>query len=733
MRRFLGLLFVLLIAFVFVGCTPKEQIKLEIKEEDKAIEIAVGESKTVTVEVTEGYQLEWSSKSNDIATVANGTITGVSEGTTEVVVKVKDKDVSATISVTVVKPNPTEVVITGDTTVIVGSAIKLSATVQPSAADQTITWESSDETIATVDSQGNVTGLKPGQVTITAKSVLENVKKSVTIEVVRPQPTKVTITGDTKVIIGSSINLQATVEPDIAEQTITWESSDPTIASVNQEGKVTGLSVGKVTITAKSVSENVKATIEIEVVLPDPTNVTIIGPNETRVGEQIQLMAVIAPALANQQVIWSVDNESLATIDENGKLTALAKGQVKVIARSKVKEEVFAEYTITIILVEPTSITISGSNEIYLGQVQTVQYTATVLPAGVSQSVIWSVDNESIATINENGLLTPLAVGTVKIIARSAVKEEVYAEYTLVIKEFLPTGISITGKSKVLIGLTEQYVATVLPEGISQNVIWSVDNETLATINANGVLTPLAEGTIIITATSALLNTVQATIEVQIVDSPEAVKLLQIAQGYTAYFPGGDVVAFIENHGFSGYTLEFGDKQLLFYGEKAFISLRAMQQGEGILPWQAVQPHTEGPVPFSNGGVKKSGVVGPVSNDLNGGTGVIYYNGNDSKVIVDSKHLYGYQGNAWGHGSYGVILVNNEGTIVTNFAGATLEAGVEIEIPSGYYLITMYQAERQVLAGIGVTDNEVRRNYSFALNPNFQVGKTIKITYHNQE
>lgn len=122
-----------------------------------------------------------------------------------------------------------------------------------------------------------------------------------------------------------------------------------------------------------------------------------------------------------------------------------------------------------------------------------------------------------------------------------------------------------------------------------------------------------------------------------------------------------------------------------------------------------------------------------MSNDLNGGTGVIYYNGNDSKVIVDSKHLYGYQGNAWGHGSYGVILVNNEGTIVTNFAGATLEAGVEIEIPSGYYLITMYQAERQVLAGIGVTDNEVRRNYSFALNPNFQVGKTIKITYHNQE
>ena len=158
-----------------------------------------------------------------------------------------------------------------------------------------------------------------------------------------------------------------------------------------------------------------------------------------------------------------------------------------------------------------------------------------------------------------------------------------------------------------------------------------------------------------------------------------------------------------------------------------------MQQGEGILPWQAVQPHTEGSVPISNGGVKKSGVVEAVSNDLNGGTGVIYYNGNDSKVIVDSKHLYGYQGNAWGHGSYGVILVNNEGTIVTNFAGATLEAGAEIEIPSGYYLITMYQAERQVLAGIGVTDNEVRRNYSFALNPNFQVGKTIKITYHNQE
>src|SRR5690606_4919632 len=107
-------------------------------------------------------------------------------------------------------------------------------------------------------------------------------------------------------------------------------------------------------------------------------------------------------------------------------------------------------------------------------------------------------------------------------------------------------------KNKVLVGVTEQYTAIVSPEGISQEVIWQVDNDALATIDEDGLLTPLVEGKVVITVRSVLLDTVTATIEVEIVYAKEVAELMEVAKGYTPYFPGGDVFAFLDLHGWGG-------------------------------------------------------------------------------------------------------------------------------------------------------------------------------------
>lgn len=648
MKRFFSFLFIALLVFVFVGCdkTPKE-VKLEVDVNDKTVEIVVGQTKTITVEVTEGFELEWTTSNPEVATVEDGVVTAVAAGTAEITVKVKDREEKETISVNVVLPHPAEVI----------------------------------------------------------------------------------LTGEVKQIIGTTQTLTVEVKPELADQTIEWESSNPEVATVNNEGKVTALSVGTTTITAKSTVDNVKATITIEVVLPEPISITINGPTELDVGSSVKLSVVVAPALANQGVNWSVDNEELATISKDGTLTALKAGKVKVIATSVAKNTITAEHEVTLILLEPTSVTITGPSEIYLGKEATIKFTAKVNPSGVDQTVTWKVSDDTLATIDANGVLTPHAVGTVKITATST-KETVFAEVTLEIKEFLPTDVVINGKNKVLVGVTEQYTAIVSPEGISQEVIWQVDNDALATIDEDGLLTPLVEGKVVITVRSVLLDTVTATIEVEIVDAKEAAELMEVAKGYTPYFPGGDVFAFLDLHGWGGYTLEFGNKQLLFYGEKAFISLRAMEAGETVLPWQVVQPYTTGDEPLVNHGVRKEGAVGAIVNEVVAPTGVIYHNPNASAVVVKSKELYGYQGSAWGHGMYGVILVNNEGEIITNFASTDLDIGIEIEIPAGGYVITMFQGDRQIVAGLDKTTSETRGAYSFAKNPEFAVGKTIKITNH---
>ena len=159
-------------------------------------------------------------------------------------------------------------------TIKVNQTLQLTAKVFPDGAEQSVTWASNNEAIATVDANGLVTAVAKGNVSIVATSKAdENVSESFALiveaaETVVVNPTGVTVTAEgnaTSLKAGTTLRLTAVVSPAEASQSVTWESSDATVATVSR-GEVTGLKEGTVTITvyAKDHSD-VKATITLTV------------------------------------------------------------------------------------------------------------------------------------------------------------------------------------------------------------------------------------------------------------------------------------------------------------------------------------------------------------------------------------------------------------------------------------------------------------------------------------
>lgn len=154
-------------------------------------------------------------------------------------------------------------------------------------------------------------------------------------------------------------------------------------------------------------------------------------------GGTSQMVAVILPENAtDQEVVWSVSNENIATIDQDGLLTAVSNGTVTVTATATDGSGVSGKKIIGVngieepaVLVE--SITVSGSD---ITNGSSTQFTAEILPINAdNKQITWSVSDETMATINENGFLTPLKDGTVDVIAAASDGSGVTGSLTITI------------------------------------------------------------------------------------------------------------------------------------------------------------------------------------------------------------------------------------------------------------------------------------------------------------
>jgi uncharacterized protein YjdB len=305
---------------------------------------------------------------------------------------------------------------------IVGQTAQLTATPKDANGNpltgRTITWSSSDNTIATVSGSGLVTGVGPGgPVTITATS--EGQSGTAAVNVTLAPVASVTVAPSTaNIAITGTVQLTATPKDangnPLTGRAISWSSSDNTIATVNGSGLVTGVAAGSVTITATS--EGKSGTASVTVAGAPVASVTVTPASASvQAGQTQQLTATLKDAngniLTGRTVTWSSNNTSVATVSSSGLLTAKVAGSATITATSEGKSGTSA---LTVTPVPVASVTVApASASVAVGA--TLQLTATPKDANgnplTGRVVTWQSSNNTIAGVNGSGLVSGVAAG----------------------------------------------------------------------------------------------------------------------------------------------------------------------------------------------------------------------------------------------------------------------------------------------------------------------------------
>ncbi|MGI6710336.1 MAG: Ig-like domain-containing protein [Bacilli bacterium] len=483
--------------------------------------VTVEQQTTLTVTDNTGNvaRVIWVADTPHVATINEmGVVTGVSTGIAQFTAKAQgSQNITASYMMLVKEAdssgggsNITSIEVTGVAEILTGNKMKLNVTYTPSTEAATFTYTSTNESVATVDAAGWVTGVGGGTVQIVV-TLNEDTSKSATYTVtVIPLPEGITISGANNVSYGQNILLQAAAYPIGASSLVTWTSSNTAIATVDANGRVTGVATGSVTITATSiVSSTIKATHQVTV--SDAMNITL-NPTSLSIAagaSQTITATVIAASLTDKSVVWSSSNTSVATVDANGKVTGIAQGSATIIAKLNADNSIQAQASVTVSQAATPSISLSDSSiSIITGTTKTL--TATVSNTS-NTSVTWSSSNTGVATVS-NGVVTGVAAGSATITATSVADTSVKATCAVTVTA-APAGTltvtqSPTGTIAVGASGYQIYVADSSGTAVSRlECTFTSSNSSVATVSAYGTISALANGTATITVTHSTKGT----------------------------------------------------------------------------------------------------------------------------------------------------------------------------------------------------------------------------------
>ena len=310
---------------------PVDSLSMNTYEEASLTAVILPENAT-------NKEVAWSSSDLEIVTVENGKVTARKAGSAMITAAAKDgSGTSVSIAVEVTDVAVESIHITSDSgsrTVNVNGTLLLKAEVLPeNATDQSVEWISDDNNIATVNENGLVTGISEGTVTIRAKH--DETEDTIQLIVQRNEMTGFDVLADkTRVVVGNTVKVSAIIQPEgYPNRSVTWTSSDETIAAVDSNGIVTTTGTGMVTIKGIA-NDNQSFFDEVIIQVEDvkAEKVTITGNDKTfliaGVGE-LDLKAAVEPENAkDKEIEWSTSDETIATVDRNGHVVAVGQGKV---------------------------------------------------------------------------------------------------------------------------------------------------------------------------------------------------------------------------------------------------------------------------------------------------------------------------------------------------------------------------------------------------------------------
>ena len=389
--------------------------------------------------------IEWESSNTAVATVSEGIVVAVAPGEAVITVRTTDgSNLSATCAVTVKPILATSITLSQTAAnATVGDRLQLKATVLPdNTTDKSVTWSTSAPDVATVDAEGIVIVVGAGEAVITATTNDgTNLQATCTLTAVPATVLATSITLDVteaELGIGRTLQLTATILPeDVSTHGVTWSSSNDAVAIVNEMGLVTALAEGETVITAATVDgTELTATCTMTVVPVKAERIELNYTEDTvlKLGETLQFTATITPDDATDKTVtWSTSDENVATVDEEGLVTAVGIGEAIITATTADGTELSASCTITVepILAESITLDITKADMV---EEDVLQLTATVLPDETTvKTVEWSTSDETVATVDEQGLVTAVAPGTVIITVSTTDGSDLSATCTITV------------------------------------------------------------------------------------------------------------------------------------------------------------------------------------------------------------------------------------------------------------------------------------------------------------
>lgn len=480
-------------------------------------------------DTTDDTTITWTSDSEDIATVdQTGLVTALADGTANIKATVGTLEATYTITVQEVKLN--NIFIKDTTTIHRGETETLKVAYDPenTTDDKTVTWMSSDPTVATVDGNGIVTAVGKGSANITA--IVGNytdvcvVTVDVPLEGIEVKDTLEMVKNQTVVI---AYNL---VPSDTTEtEPITFESSDSTVASVDARGNVTALKAGTAVITLKG-TNGVTAIMNVTV-MEIPINTVFLDKESAVIekGQTTELTAIVGPDTTtddNKTIKWKSSDPSIAVVSadqttsgEKVTVTATDKGGTATII-AEAWNGTRSECVITV----PNHIdSISLPQNVILARGKTTVLNVACDPEendDAITSVEWASDDPDVVAVYDDGTIEGVKEGTANITAKVTVTTltnrtlEYTAATRVTVREKhldaeLGGIIAFEDMEEALLKgqSIDMYYQLNLDEIIFENEItdnvtvkWTSSDENVAVIDQTGRLTGIKNGSTIITA-----------------------------------------------------------------------------------------------------------------------------------------------------------------------------------------------------------------------------------------
>lgn len=528
-----------------------------------AVSMQIGNRESLSVisivpENADPYTVKWESDNQDIASVNESGEVEAKAGGTAVITAVIN-GLSRSCTVMVEKPEPilvSKIVLdTEEKTIDRNETFQIKIMgIEPETADnKEVEWISSDPLVATVDENGNVTGVAAGQAVIMAMAkdesgISASCKVIVNNPVINFELDKTSMT--MKIGEKERISIIPSVPEEADSYTVRWKSNNPDIASVNENGEVEARSEGIAVITAEINGNSRSCTVTVhQSAEPVFVSKIVLDSAQKTIDKngtfQIKIIGIEPETADNKEVEWISSNPLVATVDENGNVTGIMAGNAVIRAVAKdgsgtdascmvtVKEEGSGKDPDITPPVKDPDVIPPGTGDIKVISLKITGQTKKVAPGkkialtcnvypenAANKQIVWKVSNSKYASVNSKGIVTVKKAAKGKKITVTAVSAEnnsIKAVYKITVMKQAVKKIKLTGKKTLKVGKSMKIKVRFTPsKGISKELTWTSSNKKIAEVNSKGKVTAKAKGKVKITAKAKDGSGKKASIKIQV-------------------------------------------------------------------------------------------------------------------------------------------------------------------------------------------------------------------------